>query len=43
MGGKSKKMTFNIEYETGHGTELVANMAKCIEWFGQQCEQLAGK
>ena len=43
MGGKSKKMTFNIEYETGHGVELVQNMAKCIEWFGQQCGQLATK
>lgn len=43
IGGASKKMTFNIEYETGHGVELVQNMAKCIEWFGQQCEQLAGK
>ena len=43
IGGKTKKMTFNIEYETGHGVELVQNMAKCIEWFGQQCEQLAAK
>ena len=43
IGGAFKKMTYNIEYETGHGTELVANMAKCIEWFGNTCEELAGK
>jgi sugar phosphate isomerase/epimerase len=43
IGGAFKKMTYNIEYETGHGTELVANMAKCIEWFGNTCEELGGK
>lgn len=43
IGGRAKKMTFNIEYETGAGTELVGNMAKSIEWFGKQCEELAGK
>jgi sugar phosphate isomerase/epimerase len=42
-GGKSGKMTFNLEYETGRGVELVGNMHKCIEWFGQQCEELAAK
>jgi sugar phosphate isomerase/epimerase len=43
MGGTTKKMTFNIEYEIGNGTVLVGNMAKSIEWFGQACEELAGK
>jgi sugar phosphate isomerase/epimerase len=43
LGGKTKKMTFNIEYEIGHGTELVENMAKSIEWFGKECEALAGR
>lgn len=43
IGGETKKMTFNIEYEIGHGTELVENMAKCIDWFGKQCEELGGK
>ena len=43
IGGATKKMTFNIEYETGHGTELVANMAKCIEWFGNTAAELSGK
>jgi sugar phosphate isomerase/epimerase len=43
IGGATKKLTFNIEYETGHGTELVQNMAKCIDWFGQQCEELSKK
>jgi sugar phosphate isomerase/epimerase len=43
MGGKTKKMTFNIEYEIGNGTTLVGNMAKSIEWFGKTCEELAGK
>ena len=43
LGGKTKKMTFNIEYEIGHGTELVENMAKSIEWFGKECEALGGK
>ena len=43
LGGKTKKMTFNIEYEIGHGTELVENMAKSIEWFGKACEELGGK
>ena len=43
LGGETKKMTFNIEYEIGHGTELVENMAKCIDWFGQQCEELSKK
>jgi len=40
IGGTTKKMTFNMEYEIGSGTELVNNMAKCVEWFGQQCEEL---
>ncbi len=35
------QMTFNIEYEIGQGTELVSNMAKCVEWFGQTCEELS--
>lgn len=43
IGGTSKKMTFNIEYEIGTGTELVGNMAKSIEWFGQECEELGKK
>jgi sugar phosphate isomerase/epimerase len=43
LGGATKKMTFNIEYEIGHGTELVNNMAKCIEWFGQECDELSKK
>lgn len=43
IGGATKKMTFNLEYETGAGTELVGNMAKCVEWFGKTCEELAGK
>jgi sugar phosphate isomerase/epimerase len=43
IGGAAHKMTFNIEYETGQGTELVGNMAKCVEWFGGQCEELAKK
>jgi sugar phosphate isomerase/epimerase len=43
IGGASKIMCFNIEYEIGHGTELVENMAKCIDWFGQQCEELSKK
>jgi sugar phosphate isomerase/epimerase len=43
IGGTFKKMTFNIEYEIGHGTELVNNMAKCVDWFGQQCEELSKK
>ena len=43
VGGASKVMTFNIEYETGRGVELVGNMNKCIEWFGQQCEELGKK
>jgi sugar phosphate isomerase/epimerase len=42
-GGASKKVTYNIEYETGRGVELVGNMNKCIEWFGQQCEELGKK
>lgn len=41
MGGKSGKPTMNIEYEKGQGTELVRNMAKCVEWFGQTAEELA--
>ena len=41
MGGKSGKPTFNIEYETGNGHALVSNMAKCVEWFGAECEKLA--
>jgi len=43
IGGASKVMTYNSEYEIGHGTELVENMAKCIDWFGQQCEELSKK
>lgn len=43
IGGSAGKMTFNIEYETGHGTELVENMAKCIEFFGTVATELAGK
>jgi sugar phosphate isomerase/epimerase len=43
IGGAAKKMTFNMEYETGAGTELVNNMAKCVEWFGKQCEEFGGK
>ena len=43
IGGATKKMTFNMEYETGRGIELVGNMHKCVEWFGQQCEELAAK
>jgi sugar phosphate isomerase/epimerase len=43
IGGTVHKMAFNIEYETGQGTELVGNMAKCVEWFGGQCEELAKK
>ena len=43
IGGLTGKPTFNIEYETGNGTALVANMAKCVEWFGTQCEQLSAK
>lgn len=43
IGGSTGKMTFNIEYETGHGTELVQNMAKCIEFFGTVATELGGK
>jgi len=43
IGGATHKMTFNIEYEIGHGTELVGNMAKSIEWFGNECEELSKK
>ena len=43
IGGTFKKMTFNIEYEIGKGPELVNNMAKCVDWFGQQCEELSKK
>lgn len=43
IGGTFHKMTFNMEYEIGSGTELVHNMAKCVEWFGQECEELAKK
>jgi sugar phosphate isomerase/epimerase len=41
IGGKSGKPTMNIEYETGQGTGLVRNMAKCVEWFGQTADELA--
>lgn len=34
---------FSIEYETGEGAELVANVAKCIEFFSQQATMLAGQ
>src|SRR5258706_14192 len=34
---------YNIEYEIGPGPELVEKMAKCIDWFGQQCEELSKK
>ncbi len=43
IGGATQKLTFNIEYEIGHGTELVENMAKCIEFFGNTCEELSKK
>ncbi|HEY7117777.1 MAG TPA: TIM barrel protein [Tepidisphaeraceae bacterium] len=43
IGGTFKKMTYNIEYEIGKGPELVGNMAKCVEWFGKECEELGGK
>jgi sugar phosphate isomerase/epimerase len=45
MGGNAgeRKMTFNIEYEKGHGTQLVKEMAASIEYFGKVCEELAGQ
>lgn len=43
IGGTFHKMAFNMEYEIGSGTELVNNMAKCVAWFGEQCEELGKK
>jgi sugar phosphate isomerase/epimerase len=45
MGGQAgeRKMTFNIEYEKGQGTQLVKEMAASIEYFGKVCEDLANK
>jgi len=40
----AKGVIFNIEYESSHGTELVANVAKCCENFSKFAEELtAGK
>jgi len=32
---------FSVEYETGHGQELVDNVAKSIQWFSAQATELA--
>jgi sugar phosphate isomerase/epimerase len=34
------KPVFSIEYESSHGSELVANVAKCCENFSKMCEEL---
>jgi sugar phosphate isomerase/epimerase len=40
---KAKKLIFSIEYEIGEGDELIANVAKSVEFFNTVASELAAK
>ncbi len=40
---QAKDLIFSIEYEKGEGDELVANVAKSVEFFNQVVSELAAK
>jgi len=40
---QAKNLIFSIEYEKGEGDELIANVAKSVEFFNQVVSELAAK